>query len=67
MQEAVHKRCPQSGGICPVHTFCKQWGFFRCGRLHFLVQKASDSLIIMCVRTDNGGGVLSQCEHFADY
>jgi len=47
---AVHKRRPQSGGICLVRTFCGQGGgFFRCGRLHFLVQKTSDfSKFMVC-------------------
>jgi len=38
---AVHKGCPQSGvrEVCPVQTFFAQGGFFRCNRLHFLVQK----------------------------
>jgi len=34
----VHKRRPQSVRVCPMWTFCRQGGFFRCGRSHFLAQ-----------------------------
>jgi len=68
---SVHKRRPQSRGICPVRTFFGQGGrgFFKCGRPYFLVQKTShfgakNILNLWCVRTDRGRG-LSQCRHFA--
>jgi len=35
-------------------------------RPHFLMQKTSDFSKFGCVRTDKGGGGLSQCGHFAD-
>jgi len=39
----------RSREVCPVwRTFCGR-GFFRCGRLHFLVQKTSDfSKFMIC-------------------
>jgi len=52
---AVHKRCPQSGEVCPVRTFCVQGGFLKCGRPHFLVQKASDFSNYMVCPQEQGG------------
>jgi len=63
---AVHKRPPQSEGFVQCGHFAdkEEGGFFRCGRPHFLAQKASDFYkFIVC---PHGQGELSQCVHFAD-
>jgi len=41
-------------GVCLVRTFCGQGGFFRCGHLHFLVQKLRIFRTLWFVRTDKG-------------
>jgi len=61
---AVHKRRPQSRGVCPVRTFFGQGGFFRCERPNFSKNIGFFEIYGVSARTMGRG--LSQCGHFAD-
>jgi len=55
--------------FCPMWTFCRQVGFLRCGRPHFLVQNTTDvSKFIVCLHGQGGWSARTIFEqgYFAD-